>query len=87
MTLKEMAAQYRANLIPWKERSAMLQKEIAACPDTQERLVLEQRLRMILQVCREGRETARTMETYYETRREIYGTQKKTGPLSDLSKQ
>ena len=87
MTLKEMAVQYRANIVPWKERAALLRKEIAACADTQKRLALERRLRMIGQICREGREAASTMETYYETRRDPYVPKKKTGPLSDLSKQ
>ena len=87
MTLKEMAAQYRANILPWKERAALVRKEIATCDDTQTRLALERRLRMMLQICREGREAARTMETYYETRRDPYVSKKKASPLSHLSKQ
>ena len=87
MTLKEMAAQYRANILPWKERAALLRKEIAACADTQQRLALERRLRQISQIYREGRETARIMETYYETRRDPYVPKKKADPLSHLSKQ
>jgi len=87
VTLKEMALQYRANIAPWKERAALVRKEIAACSDPRQRLALEQRLRLITQIYREGRETARIMETYYEARRDPYVPKKKTGPLSHLSKQ
>lgn len=87
MTLKEMAAQYRANLPPWQERAALLRKEIAACTDIQQRLALERRLRMMQLICREGRETARYLETYYDNRRTSHGREETTGTLSDPAKQ
>ena len=68
MTLKEMAAEYRANIIPWRQRAALLRRELAACADRDKRAELERQLRMAAGICREGKELARIMETYYEER-------------------
>ena len=81
MTLKEMAAEYRANIIPWQQRASLLRRELAACTDREQRSALEWQLRMAARICREGKELARIMETYYEERSKnnVTGTKDSAG--------
>ena len=87
MTLKEMAAEYRTNIIPWRQRASILRRELAECTDRNRRSALEQQLRMAASICREGKELARIMETYYEERSEHDVPKTKSSPRPDLSEQ
>ena len=84
MTLREMAVEYRQNVAVLRERLLLLRAELRHCDNEVQRLSLNRRIRDLTSLCREGRETARIMERYYE-RRERHGRPQSTGTGTKLS--
>jgi len=86
MTLKEMAAEYRANAAIMQERILSLKAQLRCCADRQAQQLLDWRIQLLTQLCRESRANARIMDTYYEVRRERHVSTKACA-LFELSKQ
>ncbi len=66
MTLLELSVEYQAHAQALEGRVTQLQKRLAQTRDTNQRIQLEDRIRMLSAMLREARELAVLTERYYD---------------------
>ena len=76
MTIAALAAEYRASCELLRLRMAWLRRELRACADREEQLLLQDRLRQLRPLYQECRATAFYLEHYYDRRDGRHGSRK-----------
>lgn len=66
MTLSELSVEYRAHAGTLNQRIGQLQDELGRAETSRDRVLLDERIRMLSTMLREARELAVLTERYYE---------------------
>ena len=66
MTLSELSVEYRGHAGMLKQRIGQLQDELGRAETSRDRVLLDERIRMLSTMLREARELAVLTERYYE---------------------
>lgn len=66
MTLSELSVEYRAHAGMLSQRIGQLQDELGRAETSRDRVLLDERIRMLSTMLREARELAVLTERYYE---------------------